>query len=886
MRIIAQHIPPKKRSMRVCLFLFISSCMLHACSLEDPAYGDYINANKELIFCDNVTAIYFTEGSVTKNNPIYNNIDYSAAFIYNMCPTIAPNCVALTDNTHICTATCTNVCYGECVSDYADINIIACNDIDGKTITCADGYANCDGNISNGCEYLLSSANALDCIYDNTSDVHELLCDEGWADCDGDYMNGCEYDLVTNRALACVNKTVTCLDDSAFSDCDGNYRTGCEYDIVSQHAVSCEHKRVECQHGYGDCNKLYVDGCEVDLNSSQTNCGACTLFTIDAEGNKVIQENHVCAQGQVCNGEGLCTENCAEGSVVCGTSCVNAISNHIDVPSGGCEPKTDSNGNPFTQVYCVSNYSNCDDNPENGCEYVLSTNNAISCEHQQVICRDYFGDCDGNYSNGCEYNFLPNHAIACTRQSEDDGSTKVILDCASDFADCNGDYTDGCEFQLSTHNATACTRTADETTGEVSVSLTCLANKADCDNNYENGCEYDLLISHASACTYNTAYCSQTDVDCDNQQEDIKKRGLITCTAPYANVDADYQNGCEIDGSWSLQYCGAQGSADSDDTLSENFKGKACPGGQVCFSGTCGYTCDKDNGYTLCTDKCLNFKTLHLSSCTACIEGYCDFDGNLENGCEVNYVMLDEQFGVKLIKLQPELVPVIEFLLKMYGISYDLPKGADACFVCPPGFSPKPDRSGCNICPPGNYSYAGSKCFPCQLGTYLKDNACESCPLGTYAATTASTACSKCAAGTYASTKNSVSCATCPANTYSVVGAAECTPCPEGSSATAGSASCTPCADGTISSIGGTCVECHAGTYANDKHTECHACPSGTYSSAGATECTPCPVGSISSTGATECTPCGEGQYEFLHISCLSSCPDDYTANTATHACE
>ena len=639
-------------------------------------------------------------------------------------------------------------------------------------------------------------------------------------------MNGCEYDLVTNKALSCVNHVVTCLNDAEFSDCDDNYKNGCEFDIVSHNAIACANKNITCRTGFGDCNNYYLDGCEIDLNSNLANCGACTKYTMDAEGNKTVTEDHACPSGEVCNGFGVCAASCIDGSISCGGSCINTATNHIDVPAGGCEAFIAENEEIVTLVHCVSNYANCDDIPSNGCEFSLSSNNAIACEHQAVLCQDSFADCDGDYKNGCEFSLVPNHATACTRTVHEDDSVTVTLDCANDYADCNGDYKDGCEFQLSTHYASECQRTIDETTETETVTLTCIGNKADCDGNYENGCEYDLSISHTESCIYNLEYCTQNNINCDSP-EHITKRGLITCSLPYADIDKDYQNGCEIDGSWSLQYCGAKGSADEEDPESENFKGEACSGGQVCYSGTCGFTCDTEHGYNLCTDKCLNFETLHLSDCNACATGYCDIDGNLENGCEVNFEFLDS-YSVKLIRILPEYIPVIQALLKMYNIEFDIPEGKDTCSPCPPGFIPNEDHTNCVQCGAGQYTaFVGGPCERCPAGTYIAktmfafSNDCVSCPAGTYADSLGSTKCTPCAGGTFAPSEGSVVCPVCPANTYSEPGASECIPCEAGTGSEPGSTACTPCPEDAISTRGGECVPCAEGTTPSSDHTQC-----------------------------------------------------------------
>ena len=672
----------KIRSIPLSIFILTSTYIISGCSLESPAYSDYIDENNEIIKCENVTEIVIEDQSITADNPIYNNKDFSPAFQFGMCPSSAPECITSEKGTSTCTTkSCANICYGKCVASFDAIHIKNCNDKENQIIACVDNWSDCDGEVMNGCEYNLSPNNALGCTYDRETQTSELVCEDGWADCNGEIQDGCEYDLVTNNALSCVNKQVTCLDNSVFSDCDGNYKNGCEYDIVSHNAVACHNKTVSCKNNYGDCNNYYLDGCEVDLLSNLSNCGACTLYTGEGD-NKVVTENHACESGKVCNGFGECTDSCAAGSVFCGTSCVNTATNHIDASGVGCEDITDDEGNAYTKIYCVSNYTNCDDNPENGCEFILSSANAESCEHKTVVCQNGWGNCDGDYLNGCEYNLANNHALTCTWSEsdvslecmndyahftddyndgcefqlsrfnarsytmtvDDDGTKHITFECISDFADCDGDYTNGCEYPLSSNNAKKCERKTNETSGEIEAVLTCSPNMADCDGNYLNGCEYNMKLSNVTSCKYNADFCEADGVDCNDETGDaITKRGIITCVSSFADMDKDYQNGCEIDGSTNLEHCGAKGEANDDDPESENYKGTACPSGNLCDGGKCGVSCT--DPLKNCGGFCLDFEANNIATCDQsvsklsaanCAEGWADGDGLLRNGCEYN----------------------------------------------------------------------------------------------------------------------------------------------------------------------------------------------------------------------------------------------------------
>lgn len=175
-------------------------------------------------------------------------------------------------------------------------------------LVCADGFRDCDGNPSNGCEAALSSASSCGaCDNDCTALEHvrsascgeggcsALQCDPGYADCDGIASNGCER--ATNTETDCGGCGVPCSLPHAETSCASG---------------SCV--RVRCMPGYEDCNGDAKDGCEASLNASAT-CGSCS--------NK-------CANNQACqNGQCRCTNDDQCGSsreACCDGVCVDVQS--------------------------------------------------------------------------------------------------------------------------------------------------------------------------------------------------------------------------------------------------------------------------------------------------------------------------------------------------------------------------------------------------------------------------------------------------------------------------------------------------------------------------------------------------------------------------------
>jgi hypothetical protein len=199
------------------------------------------------------------------------------------------------------------------------------------TIVCTSGYANCDGNPSNGCEVNLqnnasncgacgnicSTPNGTAACAGGTCQV--AVCNSGYADCNMNPSDGCEINTMIdpNNCGACgtvcstIHGTSSCTNGtcsisscaSGYADCDNNPSDGCETSISTDpnncgacnHVCSIQHGTPSCfagscavgscNSGYADCNMNPSDGCEINTTNDASNCGAC--------GN-------VCANGHLC----------------------------------------------------------------------------------------------------------------------------------------------------------------------------------------------------------------------------------------------------------------------------------------------------------------------------------------------------------------------------------------------------------------------------------------------------------------------------------------------------------------------------------------------------------------------------------------------------------
>lgn len=134
--------------------------------------------------------------------------------------------------------------------------------------TCAAGFLSCDGNEANGCEadtrtsVMHCGGCGQVCQRPHTTPtcaegVCSFTCEDGYADCDGDMSNGCEAHLLTSN-LHCggCNRFCDAADAGVGPSCSGGVCL------------------LECTLQHGQCS---VDGgmrC-VNLNTDPENCGLC-----------------------------------------------------------------------------------------------------------------------------------------------------------------------------------------------------------------------------------------------------------------------------------------------------------------------------------------------------------------------------------------------------------------------------------------------------------------------------------------------------------------------------------------------------------------------------------------------------------------------------------
>ena len=338
---------------------------------------------------------------------------------------------------------------------------------------CVEGFADCDANPSNGCEADVRSSDSncgacgVVCALPNAMAACQgracalRACREGFANCDGDASNGCEVDLradpahcgacgsacaAANGMPGCVaGRCVVASCSAGFVDCDMGEANGCEVDVTSD-ARNCGVCGGACGVAQvcssGACRAGCVAGLTVcgascvDLRASAANCGACGRACPTRANASATCTNGGC--GLACN---VNFGNCdGEGTNGCETDLRTAVGH-----CGGCGRRCPMGGNSAAgctmgacTLSCSFGWANCDGNPSNGCE-VFPASDARNCSRcgracssinntqpnctlglcvQSGACLPGYGNCDILGLNGCERSLLSdgNNCGACGRR--------------------------------------------------------------------------------------------------------------------------------------------------------------------------------------------------------------------------------------------------------------------------------------------------------------------------------------------------------------------------------------------------------------------------------------------------------------------------------------
>ncbi|MFO0626674.1 MAG: hypothetical protein U0325_13755, partial [Polyangiales bacterium] len=169
-----------------------------------------------------------------------------------------------------------------------------------RTLSCAAGSGDCDGEPSNGCEASLRT-DANHCGACGVQCAAGVACDNGacQSSCGADAGAGC-----TVRACR-----------AGFADCDQMGANGCEVDTTTSAAncgmcgracpagrrcVAGACSAAACEGTLANCDNNAANGCEVDLQTSVTSCGRCGDACMPATNQTAVCAAGACARA--CSG--------------------------------------------------------------------------------------------------------------------------------------------------------------------------------------------------------------------------------------------------------------------------------------------------------------------------------------------------------------------------------------------------------------------------------------------------------------------------------------------------------------------------------------------------------------------------------------------------------
>ncbi len=612
------------------------------------------------------------------------------------CGTCGTTCVAANSTATCLNSACTVNCtpgFSDCDTKYSNgcesntntdtSNCGSCNNVCSSangtaacykgacSITCSEGFGNCDTLVTNGCETNLNTsmqscggcgqpcapANASSSAVCTGGNCTFTTCNTGFANCNATTSDGCEANLTSDakncngcgtvcnfdHASASCNSGACLLGacDAGYANCDSVASNGCEANLQTDpnHCNGCSTVCAftnasatcvggactlgTCNAGFSDCDHSAANGCEANLNSDVNNCGGCGTKCDTTGGTPICSGTPpTCGYSNCSAGYATCPNG-----ATCGTNTTNDVNN-----CGGCGNKCSFNnatascqGSTCTLGACTAGFDNCDKAATNGCEVNLKTdvdncsvcgnkcafnNAAASCESgacKMGACNAGFADCDNNPANGCEVNLNTdvNHCNGCTTTCSSTNGTATCnngtcgIVCTPGFADCDNNPATGCEVNTNTDptHCGSCPTVCNTTGGTATCTggvcgINCSPGFGNCDNNAANGCEVNTTnsVNYCGSCT-NICAAINGIPSCSNSA------CSISCTGGYNNCDGNFGNGCE--------------SLAASDTLN---------------CGACGNTCTYQNAAGVCTSS-----VCHMGTCNT---GYGDCNTNPTDGCE------------------------------------------------------------------------------------------------------------------------------------------------------------------------------------------------------------------------------------------------------------
>jgi alpha-tubulin suppressor-like RCC1 family protein len=220
---------------------------------------------------------------------------------------------------------------------------------------CAGGFSDCNGAASDGCEVNLQS-DARNCgacarvcptpsnaVATCTGATCGYTCALGFADCDGDATNGCESDVRTSvsncgtcgmRCPASANASAVCSAGACGASCNRGF-ANCDLGLAN----GCEQNTLTDVRNCGACGRVCAVGqecadgaCVTPCPAGQVRCGAACV-TLANDPNNCGRCGNACTATQLC-GAGVCVNSCLAPQTTCGRTCTTPATDPLNC--GGC----------------------------------------------------------------------------------------------------------------------------------------------------------------------------------------------------------------------------------------------------------------------------------------------------------------------------------------------------------------------------------------------------------------------------------------------------------------------------------------------------------------------------------------------------------------------
>jgi len=288
-----------------------------------------------------------------------------------------------------------------------------------QLVACTPGFGDCDVDLAtNGCERELNTLTncggcGVPCALDNatpscdTGSCQLVSCANGFDNCDGNVSTGCETPLDT--LANCGSCRTLCTTAGGTPSCAGG---------------SCS--AASCLPNFADCNGD-DDSCETSL-LTLTDCVSCGVPCGDGSG-RLAHATATCATGSC--GVGTCDSGFADCDTSPGNGCETPLNTLLDcggcdVRCSRANASASCASGSCTTDRCSLGFDDCDGNDSTGCEAQLGSDAHCSgcndaCTANEV-CSD--GECVGQFIT-----FQPSNVTVGTLNSG--AAPNLVLDCGT-----------------------------------------------------------------------------------------------------------------------------------------------------------------------------------------------------------------------------------------------------------------------------------------------------------------------------------------------------------------------------------------------------------------------------------------------------------------------